>query len=290
MSYLKKQRRSSLILLAAVFVAILFSTCIKFHYNDECRNVYTEEISITGEITGVIIEGPWQVTITQDSICNDAVIEYCDSKYHKVSAKLLPNGYLHIRVSFSGNVYHDDVFRATIQAASLEKIEASGAASIRTYGHFCSLENISLSGASTINGLLCDGFSAKIKLSGASTLKGFSFDGNSMNADISGASKANLDNINVEYCTVDCSGASTFRSSGYAGECSFTGSGASDFKTLNLGSKNLNIQLSGASDAEVTVNNTIKGSLSGASKLKYKNAANVSGVSVTGASKMVKIN
>ena len=290
MSNFKKQTRSSLIVLAAFFVAILLSTCIKVNnYNDKCRNTSTEEITITGEITGVIIEGPWDVTITQDSSYNNVVIEYCDNKNHKVSAKLLPNGYLHVKLSYSGNVDHNHVFRATIQASSLEKIDASGAAGIRTYGHFGSLENISLSGASTVNGLSSDGYSAKIKLSGASTLKAFSFVGNSIDADISGASQANFDNVNLANCEVDCSGASTFKSSGYAGEISFKGAGASNLSTRNLESENLYIDLSGASEADVTVNKTIKGRISGASTLKYKKATNVSGVSVTGASRIVKL-
>jgi len=284
----RKNQRKSLVLLAiAAIVAIEFSGCGKDCY--ECQVFTTEELSITDKITGIIIDGPWDVTITQEDTDNSAVLDYCVSEKSKVSARLLSNGYLHIRVSTRRNVHHND-FRATIQAASLKKIEASGAASIRTYGHFCSLENISLSGASAVNGLSGEGFFAKIKLSGASTLKDFSFDGNSINADISGASNANFDNLNLEYCKVDCSGASVFAvRKAYVPECLFIGSGASSFKTRNLESENLVIHLSGASTAEVTVNNTITGSLTGASMLKYRKAVNVSGVSTSGASKISRL-
>ena len=237
--------RKLILLTIALIVAIQFSACRK-----ECENLTTEEVSITGQIQGVIIEGPWDVTITQDSTNNNAVLEYCACEKNKVSAKLQSNGYLHIKISSWSHSHCNDVFRATVNAVALKKIEASGATNIRTYGNFT---------------------------------------GNSTDVDLSGASKVTMDGISVEYCSVNCSGASTFKCSGYAAETSFTGSGASNIKTLNLVSENLNIDLSGASEAEVTVNNAIKGRVSGASTLKYKRAKDVSGVSVSGGSKIIRL-
>jgi len=232
------------LLIVASIVAIQFSACKK-----ECGNLTTEVVSIAEQIQGVIIEGPWEVSITQDDTDNSAVLEYCAD--WKVSAKMLSNGYLHIKISSWGHSSHsNDVFRATIKAATLKKIEASGAADIRTYGHFT---------------------------------------GTTTDVDLSGASEVNFNEINFEKCTVKCSGASTFKSSGYAAKTSFNGSGASHFKTLNLTSENLDIDLSGASEAEVTVNNAIKGKLSGASILRYKKAKDVSGVSTSGASKIIRL-
>lgn len=246
MKNLRKETRSSLILLTiAAIVAIQLSACKK-----HCGDRTTEEVSITGQIQGVIIEGPWEVTITQDNADNSAILEYCSCGKNEISAQLLSNGYLHIKISSWGHFHSNDVFRATINATALKKIEASGAADIRTYGNF----------------------------SGSST-----------DIDLSGASKVNFEAMNVEYCTVNCSGASTFKGGGYATKTSFTGSGASKLKTLSLVSENLDIDLSGASEVEVTVNNAIKGRLSGASTLKYKKAKNVSGVSTSGGSKIIKL-
>jgi len=279
----KNQRRSLILLAIATIIAIQFSAC-----REKCRDLITEEVSITDKIRGVIVEGPWQVVVTQDSNYNSAVLEYCVSKKTKVSAQLLPNGYLHIRLSLSGNNYHDHDFRVNIQATSLEKIEVSGAAEVYPYGHFYSLGEISLSGASNVYGLMGEGNFAKIKLSGASSLQILRFDGNNIDADISGASQAYW-GINVRRCSVNCSGASIFYGDGYAEETSFTGSGASNLKTFDLESENLDIDLSGASIAEVTVNNTIKGRVTGASTLKYRKATNVDVLS-QGASTVMRVN
>ena len=290
MNHLSKQTQRSLILLCAAFLcAVVFSACRKDCIT--CNNLTVEELSITKDIQGVIIEGPWEVTITQDSSENSASLEYCESVKNKITGKLLPNGYLQIKVSTVGHshCYSRSVFRANINAVCLEKIEASGAANIRTYGHFCSLNDISLSGASSINGLSSEGTSVKIDLSGASNLKTFSFVGNSIDATISGASEMRFDNIDINHCNIDLSGASIFNGGGYAVKSVFDGSGASTFKTFHLESENLDIELSGASNAEVMVKNTIKGRLSGASTLKYKGNANVTAVSTSGASTIIKV-
>lgn len=284
-----KNLKSNLILLTiATIVAIQFNACKKDCTNEKCRdNLTTKEVPITGKIKGVIIEGPWDVTITQDSSNNSAVLEYCSRG--EISAKLLSNGYLQIKISSLGNLYHNHGFRATIKAAALEKIEADGATKIRTYGHFCSLNDISLSGASSINGLSSEGFDLNIELCGASDLKSFTFSGNSMNTKLSDASEMHFSSIDLDYCTVNLSGASVFSGGGYADKSVFTGSDASDFKTLNLVSETLDINLSGVSVAAVTVNNNIKGRLTDASTLKYKGDANVSGVSLSGESRIIKL-
>ena len=288
MNNLKRDTKCSLILLGTAFLfAVVFSTCGKECRSCKaCKDLTVEELSITNDIQGVIIEGPWEVIITQDSSKNSAVLEYCESVKDKVTSKLLPNGYLHIKLSTVGHsyCYSNIVFRANINAVCLERIEASGAVEIRTYGHFRSLKEISLSGASSVNGLSSEGLAAKIDLSGASILKAFTFLGNSMDAKISGASEMRFDNIDLDYCTVNLLGASLFSGGGYAVKTVFDGSGASHFNTFNLESKNLDIDLSGASEAEVTVNSAIKGKLTGASMLKYKGGASVSGVSTSGAS------
>jgi len=284
---MKKQTKNlSLLLTIATIVAILLSACCKDDHYCKDDTLAQREVPVTDKIKGVIIEGAWEVAITQADTDNSAVLEYCASLEKKIKAELLPNGYLHIKTS--GNIKGRHTFRANIKAAALEKIDASGAVIIRTYGQFGSLSTISLSGASKIDGLSCEGGTAKLTLSGASTLKDFIFNGNSIDANLSGASKATLDEVNIEQCKVDCSGSSTFDGSGYAAKTIFTGSGASNFKTLHLESENLGIELSGGSSAEVTVNKSIKGRLTGASTLRYRKATNVN-VDTEGGSKIIRI-
>ena len=285
-----KQTKKSLFMLTIVaIVVILFTACHKDCY-EGCDGYTTETVAISGQIKGVIIEGPWNVSITQSDTDNSAELQYCSSKKVKVTSQHLPNGYLKVKVTTRGaiNIHHDD-FKATIVAASLEKIEGSGACYISTFGHFGSLSNISLSGASVISGLSGDGTSLRIDLSGASNLKEFKFEGQKIDAYFSGASIGRFDNINIEEFILDCSGASNINCSGYAAKTSFNGSGASILKTLSLELENLDIDLSGASNAEATVNNKIKGRLSGASILKYKRATDVGDVHCSGSSKIIKL-
>ena len=94
------------------------------------------------------------------------------------------------------------------------------------------------------------------------------------------------------HCAIDCLGASTFRYSGeegYVGSCSFKGSGASRLLTEDLEMEYLDVRLSEASESIVNVKNTITGSLTGASALKYKGETDVSGVSTAGASSIKKM-
>jgi hypothetical protein len=277
------------LLVVAAFIAILPTACHK-HCDDYDNGVLTtQDVSITHPIKGVIFEGPWDVTITQDNENNSAHLEYSESLKNRIKAELLSNGYLRVKITWQGriNINH---LRATIVAAGLEKIEGSGAATIYTSGVYLSSSDITLSGASHLDGFVCNGEHLKLRMSGASTLKGFTFEGSWMEADLSGASHLTSNNLILDsYCNADCSGASTFDARGYATKTDFIGSGSSHYKTLNLESENLDVNLSGASTGEVTVNNTIKGHLTGASHLKYRRATDVTGVRLSGSSTIIKI-
>ena len=284
----KKTKKVAMLLIIKTIIVVSSNACKKDCQDD--GRLAQEEIPVTEKIKGIIVEGPWDITITQDSTYNSAMLEYSTSETNRISTKLHPNGYLHIKIDTRGNWNSNcKVLRAKINAATLENIEAAGAATIWTYGYFGSLNNIVLSGASTINGLKSEGTFAELKLSGASTLKGFTFTGNGIDVNLSGASHMSLNHIDANLCRIDASGASTFEGTGYASTTDFSGSGASTFRTFDLESENLDIDLSGASDAKVTVNNVIKGKLTGASTLKYKKATDVSKVTATGASKIIRV-
>jgi hypothetical protein len=258
---MKNHRKTKVFVTLAVAIAILMSACTK--------DSTTKEISINDTIKGVIIEGPWEVVITQDDRNNSATIEY-NVKESKITAKLLPNGYFHLKIASGYVQAGKKILKATIHATILENIEASGATSIRTFGKFLSSCDISLSGASELKGFWCEGEYAKLNISGASEVKNFTFVGERLNANVSGASEIEI--------------------SGFSEKITFKGSGASEFNTFDLETETLNIDLSGASSAEVTVFQTITGKLTGASKLKYKKATDVSGVSVSGGAYMTKVN
>jgi hypothetical protein len=276
-------KKLSLWLAMVAIVAILFSACCKDYDNYE---LIDKELTISGSIKGIIIEGPWEVSVTQDSENNSAFIQY-NVPDSKIKAELRPNGYLHLKLHNLTN-YRNVKLKANIKATALENIEGSGATAIYTYGQFNSSTDISLSGASTMDGFLCEGDNLKIDLSGASKLKKCSYKGKRVDAKLSGASDAIFNNLEVTGCKINASGASKFSGSGYAEETNFTGSGASSFYTFDLESENLDVDLSGASNGEVTVNHKIRGALSGASILKYKKAEDVN-VSLSGGSQLIKM-
>jgi hypothetical protein len=302
-------------LVLAVVAAILLNACGKD------SRLIQEEVTITEKIKGIIVEGPWEMeVIMQDSVNNSALLEYNESVKNRVSAELLPSGYLHLKIASGGNM-RKKVFRAIVNASWLEKIELSGAADIHisewyetTYldvidisligssklnwgglvpsGRKVGVVNIAVSGASTFGGTTIKGSIVNAKISGASYAS-FSYYGYSMEAEVSGASELSLWGSQIiNYCAVDCSGASKFeyKVNGYAGTCSFKGSGSSHFETQDFEADYLDVELSGASEAKVKVNKTIIGSLTGASTLQYKNAKDVSGVSVDNTSKIVRVN
>lgn len=300
----------------AVVVVILLNACGKD------SRLIQKEISFTDTIKGIIVDGPWEVVVEFDTVHSGVLLECNEPDQDRISAKLLPNGYLHLKISSLKGNLNKKVFRAKVSASWFEKIELSGAASLSTYGYYDSYSiypfeiiDISLSGASrlSLNNFVPRGVMANVTLDGASDLYGFALTGYMINVKLSGASHLDLwyygYNMEAEisgassmslrynsaitnYGSVDCSGASIFSyygEEGYAGGCSFKGSGASRFLTEDLEMENLDIHLSGASEAKVNVKQSITGNLTGSSTLEYKGNADVSGVSASGASKIKKL-
>jgi len=89
--------------------------------------------------------------------------------------------------------------------------------------------------------------------------------------------------------TARISGASNLSLSGRVGTLDIEASGASDLAILELVVDSFRISLSGASDTEVTVNDSIEASLSGASSLSYAGDPDVSTLETTGASTIGQI-
>jgi len=130
-----------------------------------------------------------------------------------------------------------------------------------------SLEAIEGSGAVDIHLGLLSGSNLDLVLSGASELDGA---------------------VEFESMTGQVSGASNLSLSGRVGTLDIEASDASDLSLLELEVDHLRIVLSGASDADITVNDSIKASLSGASSLGYRGDPDVD-FDVSGASSIGKI-
>ena len=105
-----------------------------------------------------------------------------------------------------------------------------------------------------------------------------------LDIEVSGASKFNA-NINCQSLKASVSGASFASIGGKAVNAKINVSGASKLSSENLNTDYADIDISGASKAEIICNKNITGNVSGASKLSFGGTAK-SDVSTSGASKV----
>lgn len=126
------------------------------------------------------------------------------------------------------------------------------------------------------------------ELSGASSVElNNTLKDNDLSIESSGAANFKGD-VEVNEADLELSGASTVNLSGNAAEASLELSGASQVNNYNFKVDNLNVDLSGASSAQIASSKTIKGDLSGASSLTYKGKPSTKSVSISGAAKLNK--
>jgi hypothetical protein len=151
------------------------------------------------------------------------------------------------------NIYYDD---NSFKFKSNKKL--------RAYISFKTLESIEGSGACDfiINGTM-KGNNIKVDLSGACDMRGI------------------VDLTNAQF---RLSGASTVKISGAVKNLKLEAGGASDLKNYELIVDNCIAQLSGASDARLTINKSISAKATGASSLYYKGNPEVRDISSSGAS------
>jgi hypothetical protein len=112
-------------------------------------------------------------------------------------------------------------------------------------------------------------FSGAVEVTGENTLN-FT----ELEMDVSGAAEINI-NLNAERFEAEFSGASEIE---FGGKCKtgyFELSGASEFDAQNLEFQDLNIDVSGASEAKVWATGTLNIDASGASDIRYKGTPKV---------------
>jgi hypothetical protein len=90
--------------------------------------------------------------------------------------------------------------------------------------------------------------------------------------------------VGIDHGTLELSGASVATLTGSAQELSASGSGASHLALEGLSVASLDVALSGASSAEVTVEDELSYDLSGASSLRYAGSPTITHQSVSGGS------
>ena len=106
------------------------------------------------------------------------------------------------------------------------------------------------------------------------TVRGFRNQGN-VNLEVSGASTATID-LDADQLAVDFSGASTVNLNGKATRMDGDVSGATTLKAYNLQTKQVSLEVSGASGASVSATEKVNVQASGASSVRYRGGASVS--------------
>ena len=128
-----------------------------------------------------------------------------------------------------------------------------------------------------------------LKASGASRMLSENTLTNSSSTDVglSGASNAQLD-LKTPKITVDVSGASDLAMKGETKDLSIEGSGSSGIKCFDLLAENTDVDISGATKAEVYSSVTLSASASGASDVYYKGKGTVKKQDASGAGSIRK--
>ncbi len=88
---------------------------------------------------------------------------------------------------------------------------------------------------------------------------------------------------------LDCSGASKIKLTGTAVDVNMDLSGASDIFAFDMPAENYDIEISGAGNAQLTVNKRIRAEISGAGSVKYKGSPTEIDQSVSGAGSIKKV-
>lgn len=161
-----------------------------------------------------------------------------------------------------------EVNSGTLKIKRKENVRILPGETIYIYVTASQLNHLDLSGASSakFSNQLTEN-TVKLVLSGASELEG---------------------TLGVNTLEIDASGASELNLAGTIGGGTVKLSGASELEDYDCAFQNLNIDLSGASAAQLTVNGTLNVKASGASALKYKGNALIGDMDVSGGSEVNK--
>ena len=194
--------------------------------------------------TSIHVSNAFDVYISKGN--QDAVgVSASDESATKNIKTYVSGGVLYISFGLkSWSSWKNNKLKAYITVKNLEKLTVSGAC------------NVSFVDAMTSDRLL-------VSISGASDIKG---------------------PIKVNSLKVGASGASNVSLSGTATETDFNVSGACSIKSIDLVTNNCAVVASGASSIRLTINQSLKANISGASDIRYKGTVSMFNSKTSGAS------
>lgn len=236
------------IIVLTLFAATLLSSCHYFHGNQ--------------------IHGNGNVTTQSRSVSN----------FKSIDASSAVNVYITQDSAFSVKVTVDENLQQYI-----EVYEQNGVL------HIHQADNTSLDVTGDMKIYVSAPLFEKLEASGASNITGekkISSD-SKLIVEASGASSISLD-IKAPSAEVEVTGASNVTLTGETKTLSIEGQGASHAKCFELMAENVDVDVSGASNADVFASVGLKAEASGASDVRYKGAASYSG-NTSGAGSVKKV-
>ena len=267
----------------SVIVLFAFSACQKF-----AGEPVTKDFSVSGAYTELEVEDAFDVTVSDAA--DVVTITAGENVMPKVVVEVVDNT-LRIRIKNKVNFYGGEMKAIVPYNANLTSVDLSGASSFRSeYGLEGQKVEVELTGASDFHGNI-DADEVDIDLSGASDF----FDdvlADEIDIDLTGSShiKGHVEALDLD---LDLSGASDATFEGQVGTLKMSLVGASDIKKTINGNKygfaceHCEGSISGAGNAYIHCDGTIKVNLSGASNLHYTGNASTTGSSTTGASNII---
>lgn len=256
-------------------------------------------------ITSLDVSGAFNVEVISSGQTK-ATVEIPAEYESGLIFELDPNGTL--RVGFDRTNFRKGIngsFRLTVNTATLNGINISGAVNMTCQGNF-STQNagIKLTGASRLAGLTLDSRgNIDMECSGASLITNASLTaGRDVRLEVSGAAKADADvkssdlsakcsgssNGKIAFtgniCRLEASGASKLTTSGTAREGTLNVSGASKIEAEQLVVDIARIRASAASQATIHVKNELNAEASAASSIRFRGNPKIKNLNTSAAS------
>ena len=248
-------------------LSILFSTsCKKKVDMTLMQKTMFENITISQ----IEVNDAWSVTVVADS---SVFVEVKYSAYLENYLKINMEG-TKLHVGFTGWVHNEinSVFEAVVHTNQLEKLEIDDAAKVQCVGDFFGQKiEVEISGAANCNGLVFSGEGCEISGDNAAVLTGFQFIGNSCKAELDNASQFNGDIQASNYFELELKSASRFVNKGnMTAKAIIKMQDVSFLNMVDTQVREMQVELSSASEATVRVSELLEGFLHETSTLYYK--------------------
>jgi hypothetical protein len=237
------------IFIVAVSSLLLFSSC---------REIFAKRIRGNGNITTQTrsagefnnIDVSGNIDVYARQDSASSVKVEADENLQQYIETISEGNVLRIKTQEGYNLRSSRAIKVYVSSAAFKKFEASGACDVYSEGKITSSSDIDF--------------------------------------ELSGACNATMD-VNAPKISVNMSGAGSIKLKGETKDFKVQGSGSTDIKSFDLLAENVDLDLSGAGDAEVYASSKLSGSISGAADVRYKGNAQTD-IHTSGASSVKKIN